>query len=118
MRFDLGQKPDLLPEGEHEFEVMAANESTSANGNAMLVLRLKFGLNGSSKYVTDYVVNTNIRKIKSVAKACGLGDLIETGEILPENFIGRRGKARLVVEKSSHPDYPDRNVVASYLARR
>jgi hypothetical protein len=120
MRFNPEAKAntDLLPNGEYEFVVVAANESTSSNDNDMLVLKLKVGANGSSKIITDYVVSKNVKKVKKLAQACGLGDLVSTGELLPENFIGRSGRVRLVVEKSRNQNWPDRNVVENYVTRR
>ena len=120
MRFnpDASEESDLLPEGEYEFEVIRANESTSSHGNDMMVLKLRAGSNGKTKVVTDYIVAKQIRKVRVVAKACGLLDLFESGEILAEHFIGRRGRVKLSVEKSTNPEYPDRNVVDRYVTRR
>jgi hypothetical protein len=120
MRFnpDANEGANLLPEGEYEFEVIRANEATSANGNDMIVLRLRAGSNGTSKVVTDYIVSKQIRKVRVVARACGLLDLFDSGEILAEHFLGRKGYVRLAIEKSRNPQYPDRNVVDRYVVRR
>jgi len=111
-------KSHLLPEGEYEFEVVHADEKTSTQGNDMMVLKLKAGSNGTTRIVTDYIVAKQVRKVRMVAKACDLLDLFESGEILAEHFIGRKGRVKLRVEKSTHPDYPDRNVVSGYVAKK
>ncbi len=119
MRFnpDTKDKSHLLPEGDYDFEIISADEKTSSNANDMMVLKLRAGSNGTSKIITDYILATNIRKVRSVAKSVDLLDLFQTGEILPEHFVGRRGRARLIVEKARN-SFPDRNVVDGYLTQK
>jgi hypothetical protein len=120
MRFNPSSKPNenLLPDGLFAFEVKDAVEKTSRANNDMMVLKLRVGPDDKPALITDYIVSTNIRKVRSVAKACGLLELFDTGEILPENFIGCRGLLKLEVERSTNPNYPDRNVVTRYIAKR
>ncbi len=122
MRFNPSTKitnnGNLLPDGDYDFEVVHATDKTSSQGNDMMVLKLRAGSDGASRTIIDYIVAKNIRKVRAVAKACGLIELFESGEILAESFVGRRGRLRLETEKSVHPDFPDRNVVACYLAPR
>jgi len=119
MRFNaVEQSNDLLPGGVYEFEVVGASESISTNGNDMIVLKLRVGSNGTSKVVTDYIVAKQVRKVRMVARACGLLDLFESGEILAEHFMGRKGRVKLAIEKSANPQYPDRNVVDRYAVKR
>ncbi len=117
MRFnpDVKDKSHLLPAGDYDFEILHASEKTSANNNDMVVLKLRAGSNGTTRIITDYIVAKNTRKVKKVAQAVGLLDLFETGEILAEHFVGRKGRVRLSIEKSSHMDYEDRNIVDTYL---
>ena len=117
MRFDIKDKSDLLPEGAYDFEVIEASEKESSNGNEMMVLKLRAVSNGTSKVITDYILASNIRKVRSVARACDLLDLFGTGEILAEHFIGRQGRAKLVIERGVR-NFPDRNVVGVYLPPR
>jgi len=115
---EVNENSNLLPEGEYPFEVIQADEKVSYNANDMIVLKLRVGANGSSKIITDYIVAKSIRKVRTVAKACDLLDLLESGEILAEHFVGRTGRVRLGIEKSKNADYPDRNIVVRYVAHR
>ena len=120
MRFnpDASEGSNVLPGAEYDFEVIRASESISSHGNDMIVLKLRVGSNGTSKIVTDYIVAKQVRKVRMVARACGLLDLFESGEILAEHFMGRKGRVKLAVEKSVNPQYPDRNVVDRYAVKR
>jgi hypothetical protein len=120
MRFnpDANEDSKVLPEAEYDFEVIRASESISSHGNDMMVLKLRVGSNGTIKVVTDYIVAKQVRKVRVVARACGLLDLFESGEILPEHFMGRKGRVKLGVEKSLTAQYPDRNVVDRYVVKR
>ncbi len=119
MRFNTSeQNKDLFPAGLYDFEVVGASESISTNGNDMLVLKIRIASAGVNKVITDHIVASNIKKLKRVSQACGLGDLFESGEIPAESFVGRVGKAKVIVEKSANQNYRDRNVVEAYLGRR
>ena len=116
MRFnpDAEDAPLLLAPGEYDFEVLGAEEKTSSSGNDMFVLKLRAGSNGNSRFLIDYVLAKNTKKVFGLAKACGLVERILTGEILATDFIGKKGRALLSIEKGK-ADYPDRNVVVRYV---
>ena len=116
MRFnpEAEDAPLVLAPGEYEFEVLGAQEKVSASGNDMFVLKLRAGSNGTSRFLTDYVLAKNTNKLFGLAKTCGLVDRFLTGEILATDFIGKKGRALLNTEKGN-ADYPDRNIVVRYV---
>jgi hypothetical protein len=105
----------LLPPGEYDFEVLGAEERVSTTGNDMFVLKLRAGSNGNSRFVTDYVLAKNTKKLYGVAKTCGLVDRFLAGEILAADFVGKKGRAFFTIEKGSTQYPEDRNVVARYV---
>jgi hypothetical protein len=54
-------------------------------------------------------------KLRHAAAACGLLGEYETGELSGRDFLGKRGKLKLAIEKDRTHKYPDKNVVADYL---
>ncbi len=118
MRFNPDQEQDsnVMPAGEYDFEVIYATEKISSGGNDMIVLKLRVGDRHRGHVVTDYILAKNTWKILSAAKACGLVELFHAGEILPQHFVGCTGRAQFMIERSTNPQYPDRNTVLSYVA--
>ena len=105
----------LLAKGVYEFEVLDAAEKLSkASGKPMIELKLKVsGASGISRIVTDYLVSTLDGKLRHAAEACGIVDKYNRGSLADTDFLRKRGKLKLTIEKSKA--YPDRNVVADYL---
>jgi len=119
MRFNAAeQSNDLLPGGVYEFEVVGASESISTNGNDMLVLKIKIEAKGLVITITDWIIAKQLKKLRKAAQSCGLGELFDSGEIPAESFMGRRGKAKIVVDRAANQNYRDRNIVEAYLGRR
>jgi hypothetical protein len=106
---------ELWGDGEYEFEIVDAREKVSLAGNEMIELRVRiFRPDGASRTISDYLLAKRMGKLRNASVACGLLDKYQTGDLSGENFVGKRGRLKLAVEKSKN-GYPDRNVVANYL---
>jgi hypothetical protein len=106
----------LWEKGEYEFEVIAAKEGTSHQGNEMFTLKLRIADgSGRSRTLTDYLLPSVPRKFRHAAEACGLGDKYSTGSISDTDFVGKRGKLKLGVERDGERKYSDKNVVVDYV---
>lgn len=113
---------DLLEMGEGDYEVLSANERTSAQGNPMIELKLKvFDVNSQSKNISDYLVLNDkkmcLKKIRDFCYSSGLASVYESGKFSGSDCVGRSGKLMIGVEDSD-PKYPPKNVVRSYLVNR
>jgi hypothetical protein len=104
----------LLPKGEYDFEILDAEEKISAAGNdtIQLMVRVSNG-NGLTRTLTDYLVAQRAGKLRNCCAACGLLEQYDRGAVNDNDFPGKRGRLKLMVEKKK--GYPDRNTIADYL---
>jgi hypothetical protein len=72
-----------------------------------------FNDQGKSKVIRDYLLDSFPAKLRSAALACGLLDKYNAGHLYGRDFIGKKGKCRLRIEKS--PGYADKNAIDYYL---
>lgn len=106
----------LFPKGDYEFVVTEAEEKQSAAGNLMIALSIEVAdARGNKTTVKDYLVAKRAAKIRRAAQACGLGDRFNTGSMRDSEFIERRGRLRLGIEKDKSGEYPDKNIVVDYI---
>jgi len=104
----------LLPKGEYDFEIIDAEETTSAAGNEMIELKVRVSNgDGIARMLTDYLLARRPAKLRNCCAACGVLDKYESGVVSDDDFPGKRGRLKLGIEKKR--GYPDRNVVADYL---
>lgn len=105
----------VLPKGTYEFEIEEAQEKTSNAGNDMFVLTVRVSNgNGLSRTLPDYLLPKRAEKFRNCCAACGLLDKYEGGVLSDDDFVARRGRCRIGVEKKK--GFPDRNMIEDYLA--
>src|SRR6185437_13289413 len=110
----------LWPKGDYAFEITDASEKVSQQGgNPMIELKVKLTRpDGLPKTITDYLLEKTPEKFRHCCAACGpeLLAKYESGMVAEDDFVGKRGKLRLTVEKAKKDSgYPDRNVIADYV---
>ena len=106
---------DLWPEGEYSFEVAKADETTSSNGNDMIVLHCNvYNEEGRVKVFRDYLVESVAFKLKASCKALGLLDAYNTGKLSALDFEGKKGELKLGIEEGKD-GYQDRNKIVGYV---
>lgn len=107
---------NLLPLGVYDFEVLEAEEATSAKGNDMIKLKLKvYEDDGGHRIVFDYLLEALAAKLRSAAEVCGLHPQYEAGELRATDFEGKVGKVKVGIQKDKAGQYPDRNAVLDYV---
>ena len=105
----------LFPKGEYDFEIIDAVEKASAAGNDMIELKLRISNgDGMARVLTDYLLPKRAAKLRNCCAACGVLEKYESGVVSDDDFPGKRGRLKLTVEKKK--GWPDRNVVADYVA--
>ena len=101
MRYDpnTAKEQTKIQPGTYPFEVQAATEATSKNGNPMMKLVILANVGGFPLSVHDYLVATpgGLWKTKLFAKEVGID--FDAGEITPENCVGRSGVVVLDYDK-------------------
>src|ERR1700689_3282650 len=109
----------LLPKGDYDFEILDAWEKTSEAGNPMIEVKVRVSRNGSglTRVLTDYLHAKKQEKLRHSCTACGLMDEYESGSLNEDDFKGKRGRLRLVVERGRN-GYASRNVIEDYLVSR
>jgi hypothetical protein len=106
----------LWPKGDYDFEILDAWEKRSAAGNEMIELKLRLSNgNGLTRSLPDYLLSKRAGKLRHCAAACGLVDKYLTGLLSDDDFVGKRGRLRLGIEKDRTGNYPPKNVVIDYL---
>jgi hypothetical protein len=106
-------RPDFMPPGEYDVEVIDASETVSSKGHDMIELKLRTAT-GCVFY--DFLVFTGNAFWKIDSFRAALGEPITPGEdveVLADDLIGRRARARLTVEEFNGRK---RNKVAAWLA--
>ena len=107
-------RPDFVEAGDYTVEVLGAEESISQkNHNEMIELKLKVEPSGAIVY--DNLVFTANAFWKIDAFRAATGELVipeEDVEIVADDLIGRRGRARLFIEEHNGKK---RNKVAAWL---
>ncbi len=105
----------LLPKGIYDFEIEDAWEKKSAANNEMIEIRVRVSNgNGLSRTLRDYLVAKRLEKLLHCCAACGLADKYRNGCLSDDDFVGKRGRLRLGVEKKR--GFPDRNVIEDYVS--
>ena len=105
----------LLRGGKYPFEVLDAKEEVSAAGNEMFHLQVKITANGNSKIIHDYLLPKKMDKLRHAAQAMGILEKFEQGVLSADDFVGRRGKARIGVERDRDGYYAPKNIVVDYV---
>ena len=111
---------DLLPAGEYDFEVLAAEHAVSKTSGAPMI-KLKLGVyrpNGSQQFVWDYLVGAMEAKLRHFCDTTGLLGKYQSGSLTPEDCNGRSGKLKLAVEQDKNGKYPHKNVAKDYVCRK
>lgn len=106
-----------LHSGVFNFEILEAWEKTSQAGNPMFELKVQISNgNGVSRTLADYLLPKGVRaeKLLHCCIACGIREKYDSGSLAPDDFVSRRGRLRLGLEKKK--GFPERNVIEDYLA--
>lgn len=110
------QEEGLLQPGTYSFEIVAAEEKTSAKGNDMIELKLfVYDDEGRPRTMRDFLTESIAYKLRHAAEVCGLLDDYEAGELTASDFIGKTGQLKIRIEKDKSGQYPDKNGVADYI---
>lgn len=106
----------LLPRGDYDFEILDAEEKKSSAGNDMIELKVQVSNGkGVSRTLPDYLLEKRAEKLRHCCKACAILDKYETGLLANDDFVGKRGRLKLGVEKDRAGKYPPKNVIVDYL---
>ena len=105
----------LWKKGDYDFEVTDADEKRSKAGHPMIELKLRLSYNGARRTLTDYLLEEMPEKLRHASEACGLLDRYKTGSVSSTDFLGKRGKLKLGIDKDRKHKYPDKNVVLDYV---
>ncbi len=104
---------NILPQGEHIFEIVRAEDLISKNNNAMLKLTLKVEVNKEKFWIYDYLSEKIPWRIKNFMDAINMSQNYSLGEIVPEDCLGEKGKIKVVQEYSE--EYGIQSVISYYI---
>jgi hypothetical protein len=109
----------LIPEGEYQFEIQHAEDTTSKSGNDMIKLTLcVWDAEGRQHTVYDYLLEAMPKKLKHFARYLGLIAKYESGELLADDCIGKCGTLSLVIQEDKTGKYQPKNSVADYVEKK
>jgi hypothetical protein len=112
------ESADLMPKGEYDAEILSAEETKSkSSGKPMFKVKLGvYDAGGRQQWVFDYIV-CDTYKLPNIAKACGLFDRYEAGELTAEELQGRDVRVKIGIEPASG-DFPAKNKVQDYVYKK
>lgn len=127
MKFTPKTKSDLqsllvFPEGFYDFEVIAAEDSISRNGNEMIKLELKiWDKRGKERIVYDYLLELMAFKFRNFCETTNLLDKYEKGELKAIDCKNKTGYVHVVIDpERPNPSggfYPIKNSVKDYACK-
>lgn len=124
------KKLGVLPEGSYSFEVHKAEETISRKGKEagltepnQIVLHLKIVTMDDNdreivRIVRDYVGIEAYDRLWNVCEHLGLLEQYKKGCVAPDDFVGRVGKAKIVVREDKTGKWPPSNWVDHYINTR
>jgi len=85
----------------------------------MIELKVKMSRpDGTAKTVPDYLLEETPEKFRHCCEVLRAARKYETGVLADDDFVGKRGKLRLGIEKGKkNSGYPDRNIIADYVGK-
>ena len=104
----------LFQAGVYPFEIVEAADKTSKKGNDMIELKVRLFGNGT-QICTDYLLESMGYKLRNAASTMNLLDAYEEGSLDAEDFVGKSGYAKVIIQKDKNGEYPDRNSISDYL---
>lgn len=106
----------LLEPGVYPFEVIAASEVLSQNGNEMIKLKLAvFGADGQQVHVFDYLLEKLAYKIRHFCEHTGMLDKYEKGTLSELDCEGKAGYVQLGIDPAKGIFMP-KNSVKDYVS--
>ncbi len=109
---------NLLPEGEYDFEVIDAQDKVSKKGADMIFLKIAIWQGEKIRcYIFDYLLESVAYKLRHCCDTCGLLDKYQSGSLEATHFVGRTGRAKIIIQKDENGKYPDKNSIKDYCLR-
>ena len=109
------QDAKLWKKGDYDFAIEDAAEKQSKAGHPMIEVKLRISDGkGKSRPLTDYLLAETPEKLRHCCAALGLLAKYETGILADDDFVGKRGRLKLTVEKAKG-EYGPKNAVADYI---
>lgn len=107
---------NLLPKGEYDFEVVAAEDKVSKKGAEMIQLNVRvFNGESGAYFVRDFLLEQFSFKLRHFCEATGLIEKYEDGSLEALDCEGRVGRLKLVIKVDKSGQYPPQNNVADYI---
>ncbi len=105
---------NLLPPGEYDFRVKAAEDTISkSSGNPMIKLAIAIQSTDSERVIFDYLMSALMYKVKHFCDATGLEDKYQAGTFSAADCINRKGRLKLKIDESE--GYAPKNAVQDYV---
>lgn len=108
----------LLKKGTYETRIVSFEEKSEPNGTQVLILVGQIiDENGKSHIPRAYIKSTDDLKVFRAAKAFGLLDKYNLGEIKGEDFMNKAALASVTVSKASDK-YPAKNFIEDFFSNK
>ncbi len=102
--------------GEYDFEIIEATEKIATTGKTMIEMKVMVSDgDGGEKVVVDRLLAEMPLKLLHATQVCGLHEKYLAGSITDADFVGKKGRLALSIEKDKKRQYPDKNVVQDYV---
>ena len=108
----------LWPKGAYDFAVRDAADKVSEKGNDMIELDVEVvNGDGETRTVKDWLVATDASayKIRHFARATGMMDAYQRGELKAKAMIGKTGRCQIGIKKDKGGQFRDKNGIIDYI---
>jgi hypothetical protein len=107
----------LLPDGDYDFEVMDAQDTTSKKGNDMIAVKLRVFTNNGERHIYDYLMPSMGFKLRHFCESTGLLSKYDAGTLEAAHCIRREGIASIEQEAGNN-GYGPKNKVVDYVVKQ
>jgi hypothetical protein len=105
---------NLLKPGTYNFLIKQAENAVSKKGNSMIKLTVVvYDEQARERYITDYLMEAMLYKVKHFCDATGLEDKYKQGKFDAMDCINRTGKCKVRIEESD--GYAPKNSIQDYI---
>jgi hypothetical protein len=110
----------LLEKGDYDVEVLEATDEVSKkSGNDMIKLTLAVWVGDKVRCrIFDYLLDALPAKLRHASDTFGLLSKYESGSLRAMDFVGRTGRAKIVIEEDKSNKYPPKNKILDYVCRQ
>lgn len=107
---------NLLPNGEYDFLVKAAEDKVSKAGNDMIKLTISIWDDKNIEHtIFDYLLTSMMYKVKHFADSVGLEAEYKAGGYTADHCVNKSGRCKVFIDNPEDSNFPPKNAIRDYI---